>query len=122
MNTISGNGGPTATGGVALFLGSSIVIRDAVITGNQGMGVTLSMRSVAQIFNTQIQGTVATGPGTGDGIRLVLGSSLLPTSPASVVTGNAGPGLSCFGDSAAVNTFLLGSAGNGAPDTPCNPF
>jgi parallel beta-helix repeat protein len=122
VNTIAGNGSPTAQGGVSAFLGSSLVIRDAVINGNQGLGVVLSTRSVAQIFNTQIQGTVSTGPGTGDGIRLVLGSSLLPTSPPSVVTGNAGAGLTCFGDSAVANTTLLGSAGNGAPDTPCNSF
>jgi parallel beta-helix repeat protein len=122
VNTISGNGSATAQGGVSAFLGSSLVVRDAVITGNQGTGVVLSTRSVAQIFNTLVQGTVSTGPGTGDGIRLVLGSSLLPTTPASVVTGNAGAGISCFGDSAAVNTVLLGSAGNGAPDTICNPF
>ena len=122
VNTITGNGGPTAQGGVFAFLGSSLVIRDAVITGNQGMGLGLSTRSVAQIFNTQIQGTVSTGPGSGDGIRLVLGSSLLPSTPPSVVTGNAGAGLTCFGDSAAINTALLGSAGNGAPDTVCNPF
>jgi len=93
-----------------------------VITGNRGVGVSVSTRSVAQIQNSQVQGTVPTSPGTGDGIRLVLGSSLLPTTPPSVVTGNAGAGLTCFGDSAAINVALLGSAGNGLPDTICSSF
>jgi hypothetical protein len=121
-NTITGNGNPAQAGGVSGFLAASIVIRDATISGNQGYGVILSMRSQAQIFNSRIQNNVAAGTSPGDGIRLVLGSSLLPTAPASVVTGNAGAGLSCFGDSAAVSPFLLGSAGNGLPDTVCNPF
>jgi hypothetical protein len=122
VNTLTGNGSPTSQGGVQAFLNSSLVIRDAVITGNQGVGVILSTRSVAQILNTQVQGTASVGPGSGDGIRLVLGSSLLPSTPPSSVSGNAGAGLTCFGDSAAINVALLGSAGNGLPDTICNSF
>jgi hypothetical protein len=122
LNTISNNGDALSSGGIFAFLGSSLTMRDAVITGNRGWGLGLSTRSVAQITNTQIQGNVPANPGTGDGIRMFLGSSLLTSTPASSITGNAGAGIACFGDSAISNAAFLGSAGNGLPDTICSSF
>jgi hypothetical protein len=121
-NTITGNGSATQPGGVFGLLGASIVIRDAAIGGNQGFGVGLSTRSQAQLFNSQIQNNVAAGGNPGDGIRLFFGSALTPFAPPSVVTGNSGSGLICLdAESSAINLGLLGSAGNGAPDS-CTAF
>jgi hypothetical protein len=122
VNTISNNGDALSSGGIFAFLGSTLTVRDAVISGNRGWGLGLGTRSVAQITNTQIQGNVPTAPGTGDGIRMFLGASLQTSTPPSSVTGNAGAGIACFGDSAISNAAFLGSAGNGLPDTICNSF
>lgn len=110
VNTVSGNGG---LGGVFGFLASSLTIRDAVITGNTGSGLALSLNSSAQIISTTIQKNVAGAPGTGEGIRLQLGSTLLPQTPTGSVTGNAGFGLICSdGESSVVNTGFLGIGAN----------
>jgi parallel beta-helix repeat protein len=95
INTISGNGNPASQGGVSAFLGSAVSIRDAVITGNVGFGVIATTRSSIQIQSTTIQNNVAFAPGTGDGIRIILGSALLASAPAGTVTGNAGFGVLC---------------------------
>ncbi|HEX6692058.1 MAG TPA: right-handed parallel beta-helix repeat-containing protein [Burkholderiales bacterium] len=117
VNTISGNGAATAAGGVSAFLGGTLFIRDAVISGNHGGGLILGGRSQAQVIASQIQNNLAAGPSAGEGIRLFFGSALMTGTPASMVTGNAGAGLACFdGESSVSNTALLGSAGNGAPD------
>jgi parallel beta-helix repeat protein len=121
-NTITGNGSAAQPGGVFGLLGASLVIRDALISSNQGFGVGLSTRSQAQLFNSQILNNVAAGTNAGDGIRVFFGSALTPFTPPSVVTGNAGAGLVCFDpESSAINLALLGSAGNGAPDN-CTAF
>jgi parallel beta-helix repeat protein len=121
-NTITGNGSAAQPGGVFGLLGASLVIRDALISSNQGFGVGLSTRSQAQLFNSQILNNVAAGTNAGDGIRVFFGSALTPFTPPSVVTGNAGAGLVCFDpESSAINLALLGSAGNGAPDN-CTGF
>ncbi|HVQ62412.1 MAG TPA: right-handed parallel beta-helix repeat-containing protein [Burkholderiales bacterium] len=116
-NTVSGNGTPTAQGGVVAFLGSSVTIRDATISGNTGSGVTLSLNSSAQIASTTIQNNLSVGPGTGHGVLLQLGSSLLsspPTAPGSV-SGNAGFGLFCdTPESSAVGSLGIGANGLGA--------
>jgi len=54
INTISGNGGPTFPGGINAFLGGTLFIRDAVISGNHGGGLVLGGRSQAQVLSTQI--------------------------------------------------------------------
>ena len=113
VNTFTGNGGPGSQGGIFAFLGSSIVVRDAVITNNLGPGLGLSLRSQGQTFNSTIQNNSA------DGIRLLLGSALLPSTPVTTVSGNAGFGLQCFDpESSVVNTFppFLSLSGNGAGD------
>jgi hypothetical protein len=111
VNTISGNGSPASQGGVFAFNGSSVTIRDAVISNNVGAGLFLSFRSQAQISGSTIQNNVAPG---GDGIRVVLGSALFPTTPNSLVTGNAGFGLNCTdGESSVINTLSLGIGANG---------
>ena len=104
VNTITGNGlaFPFGAGGVSGFLGSSFVIRDAVISGNTGSGVILSTSSTGQMFANTIQNN------TGDGIRLVFGSGLFLSGPNSAVTGNTGWGLNCSdGESSVVNTAFL---------------
>jgi hypothetical protein len=114
VNTVTGNGSPASQSGVFAFLGSSLSIRDAIITGNVGSGVTLSLNSSAQISSTQIQNNLATSPGTGDGIRLVFGSSLFAATPVGSVVGNAGFGLNCTdGESSVINTGFLGVGANG---------
>jgi hypothetical protein len=119
VNTISGNGSP---GGVFGFLASSITIRDAVITGNTGSGVALSLNSSAQIASTTIQNNVASVPGTGEGVRLQLGSTLLASPPTGSVTGNAGFGLICTdGESSVLGTLGIGVNGLGSV-SGCTPF
>ena len=99
-NTISGNGTAASGGGISAFLGASVVVRDAVIEQNGGAGIVLSTRSQGQIFSTTIRNN------TSDGIRLVLGSALLPLAPASTVSANGGFGVQCQGtQSVAVNVF-----------------
>ena len=106
VNTISGNGSPASQGGIFAFNGSSVTIRDAIITNNVGAGVFLSFRSQAQISGNTIQNNVPPG---GDGIRLVFGSGLLGAAPIGSVTGNAGFGLNCTdGESSVLNTGVLG--------------
>jgi len=95
VNKITGNGNSASQGGISGFLGSSLAIRDAEITGNVGAGVIASTRTSIQIQSTTIQNNVAFAPGTGDGIRLLLGSALFAQAPAGTVTGNAGFGLLC---------------------------
>jgi len=94
VNQINGNGG-----GVIAFLGSSMVIRDAEIVGNNGAGLLFSLRSQGQLFSSTIQNN------TSDGIRLLLGSALLPLPAMSTVSGNGGFGIQCFdAESSVVNT------------------
>src|SRR6266853_216124 len=113
VNTISGNGSPFSQGGVVAFNGSSVTIRDAVISNNVAFGLLLTFRSSAQIGNNTIQNNLSIGPGTGDGIRLVFGSALFGTTPNGVVTGNGGFGLGCTdGESSVINIGLLGIGAN----------
>jgi parallel beta-helix repeat protein len=124
VNTITGNGDAVSAGGVFAFLGSALVIRDAVISGNRGFGVGFSLRSHGQLFNSQIQNSLPAGANPGDGIRLIFGAGLLVSTPNSSVTGNAGAGILCTdGESSVLNTGFLGLAGNGVPGTPgCTAF
>jgi hypothetical protein len=117
VNIITGNGNPASIGGIFLFNGSSVTIRDAVISNNVGVGLILSLKSSGQIVSTTIVNNLAPG---GDGIRHTLGSGLLPQAgipPEALngsVSGNAGFGLLCTDlESSVVNTALLGIDGNG---------
>jgi parallel beta-helix repeat protein len=113
-NTISGNGSTASPGGIFAFLGSALNIQNAVISGNNGFGMILSLRSEAQIASSTIQNNVPVGANTGDGIRLVFGSALFATTPNSTVSGNSGFGLNCTdGESSVINTGLLGIGPNG---------
>jgi len=110
VNTITGNGSGSA-GGVFGILGTSMVVRDAVISGNSGVGLGLSLRSQAQLFGSTIQNN------PGDGIRLLLGSALLILPPNTTVSGNTGFGLLCLdGESSVANTGLLSLSGNSLGD------
>jgi parallel beta-helix repeat protein len=98
MNTIRGNGTAASGGGISAFLGTSLVVRDALIEQNFGPGIIFSTRSQGQMFGTTIRNN------TSDGIRFVLGAGLLPLLPTSTVSGNAGFGVQCFdGESSVVN-------------------
>jgi parallel beta-helix repeat protein len=111
VNTFTGNGGPSNFGGIFAVLGSSLTVRDAVISGNSGPGLTFSLRSQGQTFNSTIQSN------SSDGIRLVLGSALLPGTPLTTVSGNGGFGVQCTDpESSVLNTFppFLSLAGNAA--------
>jgi parallel beta-helix repeat protein len=117
VNTITGNGNAASPGGVFGFVGTAMVIRDAVISGNNGYGFILSLRSHAQLSSSTIQNNVPAGSNPGDGIRLVFGSGLFVTTPNSTVSGNAGFGVQCTdGESSVINTSLLGLSGNGLGD------
>jgi len=121
VNTISGNGSPTSQGGVSAFLGSSVTIRDAIITGNVGFGVSLSLNSAAQIGNTQIQNN------TGSGLQLQLGSAALAQAPAGSITGNGGFGVICDTAESSVagapNPIVaFGIGPNGAGTLACTGF
>ncbi len=113
INTITGNGNAAAQGGVFGFVGSSMVIRDAVISGNNGFGLGLSLKSDGQLSSSTIQNNLPVGS-TGDGIRLIFGSGLFISQPNTIVSGNAGFGLQCTdGESSVVNTLFLSLSGNG---------
>jgi len=125
VNTITGNGSAASPGGIFAFLGSAMLIRNAMISGNKGFGLGLSVRSHAQMANTTIQNNVAAGSNPGDGIRLIFGSGLFITTPNSTVTGNAGWGVQCTdGESSVINTSLLTIAGNalGGVSGSCTGF
>jgi hypothetical protein len=108
VNTITGNGNPGQAGGIFAFLGSSLVVRDAEISGNHGFGLGLTLRSSVQLINSRIRDNLASGPNPGDGIRLAFGSSLFASAPNSTISGNAGFGLQCTdGESSVVNTLAL---------------
>ena len=113
VNTITGNGNAASPGGVFGFLGTSMLIRDAVISNNVGFGLVLSLKSGAQISSSTIQSNLPVGPNPGDGIRLVFGSGLFLAAPNSTVTGNTGWGLNCTdGESSVINTLFLILGGN----------
>ncbi len=122
VNTIIRNGNSVSQGGVFVFNGSSVTIRDAVISNNAAFGLLLSLRSSGQIASSTIQNnTTIPGPlpGTvtgGDGIRLVFGSGLFAATPGGSIFGNAGFGLNCTdGESSVINTGLLGIGLIGLP-------
>jgi parallel beta-helix repeat protein len=111
LNRITGNGNLATAGGVIAFLGSSMVIRDVEIVGNNGAGLLLSVRSQGQLFSSTIQNNAS------DGIRLLLGSALLPLPAATTVSGNSGFGIQCLdSESSVVNTVpsIMLISGNGA--------
>jgi hypothetical protein len=120
LNTISGNGNGASAGGIFAFLGSTITVRNARIESNNGPGLTLFGRSQAQLLNTVIQNNLnVTAPNgftnPGDGIRLSLGSALLPGTPTSTVSGNAGFGVQCTDGESSVTLI------NPAPPVPPAP-
>lgn len=108
VNTITSNGGVGSGGGILALLGSSLNIRDAVISNNPGVGMFLTLRSAVQIASSTIQNN------NGDGIQLALGSALQATPQNGTVTGNAGFGLNCIdGESSDSGTAFLGVGANG---------
>jgi len=110
VNNINGNGTAGFGGGIFGFVGTSLLIRNATISGNNGFGLILSLRSSAEISGNTIQNTIGPAP-NGDGIRLVFGSGLFidpPPAQPNTVVGNAGFGVNCTdGESSLVNTGLV---------------
>jgi nitrous oxidase accessory protein NosD len=107
VNTITGNGTTGPSAGINAFVGTSLTVRNATISGNNGFGVLLSLRSSAQMSGNTIQNNT----GFGDGIRLVFGSGLFidpAPAAANIVTGNSGFGVNCTdGEASVVNTSSL---------------
>lgn len=123
-NTVSGNGDAGSPGGIAGFLGSSLLVRDMVISGNNGPGLALVINTAAQLFNSQIRDnvTIPAPNGAGDGIRLNFDSSLVVSSLSSA-TGNDNFGLSCGDPESSSTTGFLVLSGNAAGDFPnCSGF
>jgi parallel beta-helix repeat protein len=124
LNRLSGNGSPatpTAPGGVFAYLGSSMLIRDVEIVGNNGVGLFFSVRSQGQLSSTMIQNNAS------DGIRLALGSALLPLPAVSTVSGNTGFGIQCIDSESSVINLLpsiIGISGNSAGNVApgCSSF
>lgn len=116
VNTISNNGNPASPGGVQAFVGSTMIVRDAVIQANKGPGLTLNTRSHAQIFSSTIQNNSDVG------IRLFQGSTLYALAPATTISGNAGIALQCIDQESStnvrsdgtINTQVLSFVGNQA--------
>ena len=96
VSTFSGNGTLTQTGGVFAGIGTSMILRDADISSNNGAGLIISLRSQVQMSGTRIQNNAS------DGIRLVLGSALLPLNPVNTVSGNTAFGVNCSDPEASV--------------------
>lgn len=114
-NTITANGFPA---GVFAFNGSSLMIRGATISNNAGNGVTLSLRSQADMFDDTIQNNA-------NGILLLLGSGLFLEAPPVTVTNNPQFGLLCLDGSSRFSGPTTGIHDNGPPgqqQVSCDPF
>jgi hypothetical protein len=124
VNTITGNGDAASAGGVFAVLGSTVLVRDAIVSGNRGFGLSLTLRSQAQVFNSQFDNNVPIGPNLGDGVRVALGSAVHFNAPNSTATGNTNAGLLCTdNESSVLNPAGLNTAGNGNPTPPpCSGF
>lgn len=120
VNTLERNGG---NGGISAFLGSSIAVRDAVIRDNSGAGIVLSTRSNLQLSSSTIQGNRTAGNNQGDGVRLLLGSTLLVTpvagAPFPIISGNEGWGVQCFDSASIVLASGASIFGNALGDVSC---
>ena len=120
VNTFERNG---SVAGISAFLGSSIAVRDAVIRDNFGAGIVLSTRSNAQLSSSVIQGNRTVGNSQGDGVRVLLGSTLLVTpvagAPLPIISGNEGWGVQCFDSASIVLTNGASIFGNALGDVSC---
>jgi len=120
LNTISQNNAANlpGNGGITGFLGTSMAIQGAEITGNTGSGLTLSLRSTAQIVGG---GSMAISNNTGNGILLALGSGLFlsgpPPAPVAVTNNGTvfplGWGISCVDAESSFLGSTAGFSGNG---------
>lgn len=86
-NAITGNGfgSPTNPGGILAFMGTSLDIRDATITGNANFGILLTFSSYARMRGDTVN----------NGIYVDNNSGLRLQDPVVTVTG----GLHCYGNS-----------------------
>lgn len=90
-NFISGNG----NAGLFLNAASLAAVSNTFIENNTGTGVSVALRSTAQIFG-QVRNN------NGDGVVLQTGAA---AEVAGAVTGNGGWGIRCVGAEASLNTF-----------------
>jgi parallel beta-helix repeat protein len=111
-NMITGNNtaGTTDNGGIYAYIGASLDIRYATISGNKGDGVILKLRSTARMYGNTINDN------SSNGILLVQGGGLrlqgIPENvPPVTATGNgSGFALQCgFGEDSYLGVFAGGS-------------
>jgi parallel beta-helix repeat protein len=119
-NTITANGTSSSAsvvkGGVYGYLGSSLYIQNADISGNTGPGLTLNARSTARVSGSTINNN------TDDGILLLNGGGLLLRSPAVTVTGNTLFGLGCLDNESSFTGDASGISGNTGGQVGCSGF
>jgi len=104
-NVISGN-----ANGINGTLGAFLSIRDAIINGNTGNGVTLAQRSTANISGGTIDNN------TGNGILLTVGGGLVVPIAGVTVTGNTLFGLQCTDNESSFIGNISGISGNTGGD------
>lgn len=139
-NTISGNGfGDPTKAGIFAFAGGMIDVRNATITGNSGAGAQAFLNGVIELrsstassnifasagFNgghgviaglrstARLRGGTTVQNNAGDGIQIFTGSAVDfrgAPDPVSIVTGNGGFGLQCFGTEASFSGDTSGIA------------
>jgi parallel beta-helix repeat protein len=105
-NVITGNGTTASDkGGIYGYLGTSLDIRYATISGNTGDGVLLRLRSTARMYADTVNNN------SGNGILLDQGGGVRLQDPPVAATGNgSGLALECFGgESRFLGTFAVGS-------------
>jgi parallel beta-helix repeat protein len=107
-NTISGNGFglPTNPGGILAFMGTSLDIRNATITGNANFGMLLNFSSYARMRGDTVD----------NGIVMENNSGLRLQDPVVTVTG----GLRCSGNSHYTSDSDISKVSGGSDG--CSPF
>jgi len=92
-------------GGVSLALGSTAVLRTAIIDANTGAGVALSERSTAVLFSANVTNNTA------NGVQLIQGSGVVfrPNEPRSVISSNTPFDLQCVGSESSITTDFADS-------------
>jgi len=114
-NVITGNNwaGTPDLGGVYGYLGASLDIRYATISGNTGDGVILRLRSTARMYGDTINDNSRNGIllDQGGGVRLQTPLDPIPVPAAVTATGNgSGLALQCvFGEDSFLGGFAPGS-------------
>ena len=111
VNVISGNSTAGAAQGIAIALGSAVVLRNATVDKNNGTGVAVSGRSTLSVFS----GTLTNH--SGNGLQVSQGSAVLFQVPPASISPNTPFDLKCLdGESS-----FSGQPG-GTPNIDCTGF